>query len=274
MLEESIRVVVLAAFGVAMFFTLRKAFRLTGLIPYPPFESRAEYLVAALEMDLNEFVERAKATPMHVKWPEPPPPPLLMADTANQIVGILDLPTEDRIRRRNPFRGFRAPALGLPTPVQTSFGVPKAARSAILGPSGVAGEPAPAGASGGAGSPSPSSQATREPGKWYRVKETGELARACNCSAGCGCFMTFTEPLVYCLSNSVEPAYPRPDEWWDKKPCEKPHAGYIGAWQYGPSKWGRVVTADPADVWAKAAECGCLEPVNFGKGEDKKSGVA
>jgi hypothetical protein len=110
--------------------------------------------------------------------------------------------------------------------------------------------------------------------KWYRVKESRELVQKCGCGTKwCDGYRTFTDPLRCHPSGTVELAYPRPGEWWDKRPCEKSHAGWAGAWQYGASTWGRAVTDDPTDCWAKAAECGCLVPINFGHG-DKKSGVA
>ncbi len=50
----------------AVFLVVQKIMRRAGVVSYPPFKNRQEYLLAALEMNLEDFIGRAKATPRSV----------------------------------------------------------------------------------------------------------------------------------------------------------------------------------------------------------------
>lgn len=59
-------------------------------------------------------------------------------------------------------------------------------------------------------------------------------------------------------------AFPLKGEWWSKAECPKVHKLPNGVWwAEGPTKW-QYSDADP--VVCEAVECGCLIPVNWGKG--------
>jgi hypothetical protein len=79
-----------------------------------------------------------------------------------------------------------------------------------------------------------------------------------------------------------EPALPRQDEWWQKRPCPKGHPlPKDTLWEDGPVKWCYTVgdytslrCGSSKPRWDAlfasergACECGCLAPVNFGLGE-------
>jgi len=76
--------------GFVVLLVLVKILRRSGVIPYPPFKSRAEYLEAALEMNLEIFIERAKATPRSITQKLPAPTFKMMdPETSNLIIGTL-----------------------------------------------------------------------------------------------------------------------------------------------------------------------------------------
>lgn len=93
MWEELARVVFMGLVGWGLFISIRKALRLTGVVPYPPFKSRAEYLEAALEMNLEEFMERARVTPREVIQ-KLPAPKFRMAtpEEAHSVGGMMPRP--------------------------------------------------------------------------------------------------------------------------------------------------------------------------------------
>jgi hypothetical protein len=86
---------------------------------------------------------------------------------------------------------------------------------------------------------------------------------------------------VFGHNDDFEPALPREGEWWQKMPCPKVHplAKDI-AWGTSPVKWCYTVgdytiqrcgTSKPdRDMMfageREACECGCLVPINFGRG--------
>lgn len=331
--SELMRLAFLALVGWFLFLAVRKALRLTGVVPYPPFKSRAEYLEAALEMDIDVFIERAKATPRHVIQKEPPLPIIALLAAFNPLLDLPSIPvkTEPEVPQVNQRAGkwfrvkgngaliracacgdkpcslyntFEEPFLYYP-PDLVEHAYPKAGewwekrrcgvnhcRPGVLfihGKQEWAGhsngdrlleelravqcgclEPVNYGKGEREALPTPG-----EPGKWFRVTG-GSAAGILVCRSPhytpAQNLYNAASGLLVIAKSALEPAYPRPDEWWDKKPCEKSHAKEAGAWQHGPHRWERRVQ-DSTDVWAQAAECGCLVPINFGQG-DKKSGVA
>lgn len=270
-LPWAFRLVALGLVSWTLFCVLRKLLRRSGVIPYPPFKSREEYLEAALEMNLEDFIGRAKATPRSVtqkplalKFPAQELYDLAVKDVMSSVVKtVVGLPTDakrsDFFRRMGAIRDGMALALK-----KEGFGGSAGAR----GPDGaVCSQGLPVNSAEWATLPSPfPTPALRQsqivPGKWYRVKETKELVRACRCDGGCDSYDTFSQPLHYYSPAAVEPAYPKGGEVW--------------RWTtYGSLavNLNSFIWNDEADNSKRVGQVrnGILEPVNFGKGEKNQA---
>lgn len=207
MAQELVRVAFLCLVGWGLFVSIRKALRLTGVVPYPPFKSRSEYLEAALEMNLEEFIERAKVTPREVTQ-KLPAPKFRMAtpEEAHLVGGVMPRP--------NPI----------------------------------------------------AEQVDPKVGKWFRTKGRGCLIRYSGPSGFIGWSVYETPVHCHLKDADLEPAYPKSGEWWEKLRCAQTHLAPGISFVAGVQKWGR----NDLEA-AEAVKCGCLVPINFGKGEERKS---
>jgi hypothetical protein len=79
--------------------------------------------------------------------------------------------------------------------------------------------------------------------------------------------------LIYVIGASAfEIAYPQADEWWEKKPCSIKHS--VAEFIMGKRQWLAPSHQTEINEELSAVACGCLVPINRGKGEEQKSGVA
>lgn len=119
-------------------------------------------------------------------------------------------------------------------------------------------------------------------GRWYR-RRSGELVcliRTDDCVPGFGSFLCAgTAPSELIPFAMVTDALPRQGEWWLKKDCGREHGV---RWLYNPIRWeytnGKYVEGSTGlselegeQLFARereAAACGCLVPVNFGRGQE------
>ena len=110
-----------------------------------------------------------------------------------------------------------------------------------------------------------------QPTKW----KEGQWVRLKRCWNGCwlGCVIgSGPEPMTVDVrtqcgpltmhASALEPALPREGEWWVKDKCEDGHGG---TWLYEPIQWRERYVISPARK--RAAACGCMHPINVGKGE-------
>lgn len=253
----SVALIVVWAVALILSRLLRKA----GIPPAEPFKSRQEYLAAALEMDLDLFLERASVTPRNVIL-KPKPGFEINCGNKGCPCQPSDVPKPELINPEPPFWDVSVTALG------------------VIGGAGVA-----AGAFGAYGGMAAQRKAmgsfqaypaTRpRVGAYFRVRSTGALVRALLplLPSGVGLYATNDRPEKVFGEDDLEFAYPHKGEWWAKKPCLKMHAiAKTIAWSTEPKVWaytvskGDLVYGCPWWPDAQAAECGCLEPVNFGKG--------
>lgn len=110
-------------------------------------------------------------------------------------------------------------------------------------------------------------------GQWVRLKD-GNLARLKYFdSSGQRWVLDNPDDPVWRFTYEdliEEPAVPRTGEWWEKNHRCPTHDWYIGALPDGKQVFGphKVQDGDGTvnEHWIAAAACGCLAPVNFGKG--------
>jgi hypothetical protein len=101
-------------------------------------------------------------------------------------------------------------------------------------------------------------------GQWVRHKGTGELAQLVS-EGGAGWWSYLGRwGEGGCPETAIDPVLPRIGELWVKDWCRNDHGGN---WVTLAYKWG-TTGPSPAEEWAAA--CGCLHPVNFGRGEGER----
>lgn len=204
-----------------------------------PFTTRAAFLAARMEMDLDLFLGRAYVTPASIRCP---------------LKGELDFKFQDKnlITLYSGASQCFGPGGGIAGSAEIVLGdVPF--QSHLIGPE-VPGFVV---------------------GRWYRIKAgyfngaNPPLRFEHLVTANIGRF-TESEFSAYShLLAHVEPAVPRVGEWWEKKPCASAHRYHEGDMAFcGPRKWeydpGETSGALKAET--EAALCGCLFPVNHGRG--------
>lgn len=214
-------------------------------VPTMPFGSRKEYLEAAFEMDLDLFLARARVTPRDVIL-KPNPPATFICSAKGCWCRPSDAPKPEEQKTSG-----------------AGFGSGHISVSMTPYPDGVMGFNALA---------AQSAAAFRQ-GQWVRIKNP-----EANLGNALGHVVKVGPDFVRCIfacgelsyfSGGIEPAYPKQGEWWrwtkDQLLCgARAENFYPFAW-----KENSYMGTAKEDV-----DAGNLEPVNFGKGEEKKSGVA
>lgn len=112
---------------------------------------------------------------------------------------------------------------------------------------------------------------TFRPNQWVRRKADGRLAQAtagAGYSAGGPSFLEAVDEQGFhqTADDRYETARPLAGEWWHWKRCEGRHSHYDSF--VGAEQWkGNAKDMSNADDVRERVECGCLEPVNWGRGE-------
>lgn len=262
-----------------VFLVLRKVLRRAGIVAYKPFVSRSEYLEAALEMNLEDFIGRAKATPKSITR-KLPAPTFKMADqesifqTIDSMIQTFSRGLEEAVALK------KVEAVTPSNPIGSQISIKIEGMGGALGaPGAISGAISGAiGAQSAIGGPGTVGVSSIPPARWFRVKETGELVGTGSCkSEACRLHQNSRGGLDSHLPSELEPAIPRRGEWWQKRECPNIHGKPCPqvSWRYDPIQWSYSadVTCEGHGAEICAALCGCLEPVNFGKGNEK-SGVA
>lgn len=105
---------------------------------------------------------------------------------------------------------------------------------------------------------------TYKPGQWVRT-EGDELVKLVEWGSFGGDGWKVTGGRWFTTSQ-LRPALPRKGEWWEKKPCNTHQHVNPGEYKW---KW-----TPPADAGFDEVECGCLIPVNFGRGPENHAGAS
>lgn len=244
---------------------------LLGLVPeVKPFASRIEFLEARYTMNLGDFLNRAYVTSDEIKRP----PESKIVYEAVKVT--------DPMKAENPFihvdPSIPFPPGGSAGTSQIIGGVPWSSGfpSDFPGDSGGGGAGGLGGISisvqGGIGGSGRIGIPRFKIGQWVRAVDNlgidakGKLVRITGingddhyrfeaCAPGC----PQSSDGYAGGGDWFEPAIPKVGEWWEAKKCSK-HPGVVeaGVWRVSEAAW-----VHPA---GEMVLCGCITPLNFGRG--------